>query len=284
MTERLGLDLTEIAGDLAHPDPRHVERAVERLQGQLARLRGAGYRLAVEGLASLFYIDTADRPDLETAIERATTLLAAQGERVVPILLSLMDGSDIKSHIYLARTLGRIGCVALPRLRDLLATAEDPYARTFCLYAIGKMTCPEVTDALPEVIGGLMHPDREVRDTAARTLGKIAAAAPPHRLTARMRREMFEALLRSTRDHQPAVRAKAMRSLGKMARASLLDHEQAVTLRSLASGALGESGEYSWDNAFIVRREAREALDAIDGDTGSPPLPSGSPRRTVREL
>ena len=62
----------------------------------------------------------------------------------MPILLRQLQASDIKSHMFLARALGRVGADALPRLRDLLATADDAYARAFALYAIGKMTCPDV--------------------------------------------------------------------------------------------------------------------------------------------
>ncbi|HEU4402922.1 MAG TPA: HEAT repeat domain-containing protein [Candidatus Polarisedimenticolia bacterium] len=263
MARKSPYDLERLAADLAHADPPVVERAVRTLRSRLGRLGEPDYRRAIEALLSLFYIDTVDRPDLEEALERATALLAAQKGRVVPVLIAQMRGSDLKSHLYLARTLGRIGREAVPRLRDLLATDEDPYARTFALYALGKMVCPEVVRALPEVIGGLMHPDREVRDTAARTLGKIAAVAPARRLTPRRRREMFEALLRATRDPQAPVRAKAMRSLGKMAAAGLLNLTQKRTLAGAARAALGETDEYAWDNAFIVRREARETLEHL---------------------
>ena len=263
MAGKTPFDLDRLAADLAHGDSAVVERAVRRLQAGMGRLGDADYRRAVEALCSLFYVDTADRPDLEAALDRATSLLAGQGTKVVPLLLSQMQSSDIKSHLYLARTLGRIGSDALPRLRDLLATSEDPYSRAFALYAIGKMVCPDVVRALPEVLGGLMHPDKEVRDSAARALGKIAAVAPPRRLTPRRRREMFEALLRATRDPEPPVRAKAMRSLGKMAAAGLLNRQQKRALSAAARAVLGESEEYAWDNAYIVRREARETLELL---------------------
>ena len=254
------LDLEKVARDLAHADPAVVGRAVERLRPRLPHFKDADYRQAVEMICSLFYIDTQDRPDLEVCLDRAMDVLSAQGPRVIPALLDQMRGSDIKSHIYLARTLARMGDKALPSLRNLIATAEDPYARAFALYALGKMIGPHVALALPEVIGNLMHPDREVRDSAARTLGKIAAVVRPGRLTPRLRREMFETLLRATRDVQPAVRAKAMRSLGKMAAAGLLNGRQRRTLADAAQSAVGRSETYGWDNAYIVRREAEETL------------------------
>ncbi len=264
MAQKNPADLTSLIERLAAADAAVVDRTVKELKARLGKLRPDEFRRTGEAICSLFYVDTSDRPDLEVAMERASDLLAAQGEKAVPLLLAQMQGSDIKSHLYLARTLGKIGKHAIRRLRDVLATAEDPYARAFALYAIGKMTCPEVLDAVPEVLGGLMHPDKEVRDSAARTLGKIARAVPKARVKTGMRREMFDALTRATRDAQAAVRAKAIRSLGKMAGAGLLTAEQRETVANAARAALGESAEYVWDSAFIVRQEAREALRAVE--------------------
>jgi len=256
-------DLDALASELADADPGVVRRAVDRVGAHLGRLDEAGFRRAVEMLTSLFYVDIADLPDLEAVLDHTVEVLAARGRRVVPHLLRQMQGSDIKSHLWLARALGRMGADALPSLRTLLATAEDPYARAFALYAIGKMSTPGVVRALPEVIGSLMHPDREVRDSAARTLGRIAATAPAKSFTPRRRREMFETLLRAAGDAQPAVRAKAMRSLGKMAAAGLLNRPQRRIVEAAARAALGEGESYTWDHAYIVRREARETLDTI---------------------
>jgi HEAT repeat protein len=255
-------EIGRLALDLASSDPLDVGKGVDAFAPLLPTLDEADYRLAIEALCSVFYIDTTDRPEMEGPLDRASDLLAGEGVRVVPLLLGQMEGSDIKSHMHLARSLGKIGAPAIPKLRDLLATAEDPYTRSFALYAIGKMTVPEVAQAIPEVLGGLMHPDKEVRDSAARTLGKIAVTVPSAELTTRMRREMFESLLRAVRDPQAPVRAKAMRSLGKMAGAQLLDAAQIDQLAHAARACVGESGEYEWDSAFIVRREAREALAA----------------------
>ncbi len=173
-----------------------------------------------------------------------------------------MEASDIKSHLYLARALGRMGPEALPKLRDTLATAEDPYMRSFVMYAIGKMNHPEVVSAIPEVLGGLMHPDKEVRDTAARTLGRIATTVPAGDLTPRLRTVMFDALARAVHDPQAPVRAKAMRSLGKDGGGGPARRRPDGVLAGAARAALGETEEHQWDSAFIVRREAQEALAA----------------------
>lgn len=237
-----------------------VERGIRLLQDRLTSLPEAEFHQGLEALCALFYVDTHDRPDLERCLERALDVLVALGARAVPPLLQLMQGSDIKSHTYLARTLGGIGAVALPALRHVVAVDDDPYSRAFALYALGKVRDPGVREALPEILGSLMHPDKEVRDSAARSLGKIAEVVPADLVSEARRDEMFEALFRALSDFQAAVRAKAIRSLGKLVRAGYLTPRQVDRVRLAARRMLGEDEQNEWDRAYVVRREAEEAL------------------------
>jgi hypothetical protein len=63
-----------------------------------------------------------------------------------------------------------------------------------------------------------------------------------------------------------------MRSLGKMAAVGLLNRRQRTVLEGTILSALGRSESYSWDHAYIVRREAEEALRHLARVT---PPPSG---------
>jgi HEAT repeat protein len=243
--------------------PGRIGDGIEYLRTHMGSLPEAEFRETVEQICSLFYVDTADRPDLQPLLDRAVAVLAAQGSRVIAQLLELMKGSDIKSHLYLARTLAFIGEAALPALRRVIAT-EDPYSRSFALFAVGKVHDPAVREALPEVIGSLMHPDKEVRDSAARALGKIAEAVPATQLAEDRRAEMFEVLFRTLSDTQPAVRAKAVRSLGKLAREAYLTAPQEERVRLALLRILGRDEAHEWDRAFIVRREAEEALRHLE--------------------
>jgi hypothetical protein len=246
--------------------PDRIGEGIEYLKSHMGSLPEAEFRGAVEELCSLFYVDTADRPDLHPLLDRAVAVLAGQGPRVVSQLLELMKGSDIKSHLYLARTLAYVGQAALPALRRVIAT-EDPYSRSFALFAVGKVHDPAVREALPEVIGSLMHPDKEVRDSAARALGKIAEAVPATRMAEDRRAEILEALFRTLSDVQPAVRAKAVRSLGKLVRAAYLSPAQEERVRLALLRILGRDEANEWDRAFIVRREAEEALRHLEDRT-----------------
>ncbi len=246
--------------DLASTDPARLGRAVEWLGRHLVGLPDAAFRASVEALCGLFFVDTFDRPDLEPLLARAETTLVHCGPRVIPQLLGFMKGSDIKSHFHLARALGRIGTPAIEPLRKFVATEDDPYCRSFGLFALGKIRDPEVNAALPEVAGCLMHPDREVRDSAARTLGRIVEVVPASLLSERRRTELFDALARCLSDAQPVVRAKTIRSLGKMGAAGYLSPAQVESTRQAAHAMLGHGEQYEWDLAYIVRREAQEAL------------------------
>jgi HEAT repeat protein len=117
------------------------------------------------------------------------------------------------------------------------------------------------------VIGSLMHPDKEVRDSAARALGKIAEAVPATQLAEDRRAEIFEVLFRTLSDVQPAVRAKAVRSLGKLVRAAYLAPGQEERVRLAIVRILGRDEAHEWDRSFIVRREAEEALRRLEAGT-----------------
>ena len=245
----------------------NIQRGVGILRDCLTGLDEANFRKAVEALCTLFFIDHFDLPNLARTVDDAVELLASQGGRVVSLILEFMRGSDLKSHFHLAQTLGKIGEASIPTLRLFLSTESDPYCRVFALYAIGKIRHPAVDATLPEVVGALMHPDKEVRDSAARTLGKIAEVVPAQSLTERRRREIYEVLFRALGDVSPGVRAKAIRSLGKLARSGYLTEEQRNKVLTAAKAILGDQDRYEWDHAYIVRFEAQKTRKYLE-ETG----------------
>jgi len=246
-----------------------IDDGVRYLRERLSQLSEAELRSATEALCSLFYVDTQDRPDLEPSLDLAVDALVSVGPRIVPQLVEAMQGADLKSHFYLARTLAAIGRPAIATLRRLIATENDPYSCSFALFALGKIRSPDASEALPEVIASLAHADREVRDSAARALGKLAEHVPVT-LVAELRRDaMFDALFRALADVQPAVRAKAVRSLGKMARSGYLSPDQLRRARGAALRILGRDEAHEWDRAYIVRHQAAEALRHIEAQGGA---------------
>jgi HEAT repeat protein len=163
----------------------------------------------------------------------------------------------------------------VPALRRFIATEDDHYSRSFALFALGKIRDPEVREALPEVVGSLMHPDKEVRDSAARAVGKIAERVPVERVSERERTDIFEALHRALSDRHSAVRAKAVRSLGKVAQAGYLTPEREEQVKVAVLRILGRDEAFEWDRAYVVRREAEEALGQLEARRHGHPLETG---------
>jgi HEAT repeat protein len=250
-----------------------IEEGVRELARRLPGLSDADLRAGVEAMCALFFIDPHDRPDLEPVLDQVVEAIAGGGERVVPALIEAMEGSDLKSHVHLARTLSRIGRPALGSLRVLAASAPDPYTRAFALYAIGKVRDPAVRDALPEALAGLAHREKEVRDSAARALGKVADHVPVDQLSTEARTSIFEGLARILSDTVAPVRAKAVRSLGKLVRAGYLQPDQERLVQEIALRLLGRDEHFEWDRAYIVRIEAEEVLGHVESRRSGAPRP-----------
>ncbi len=61
------------------------------------------------------------------------------------------------------------------------------------------------------------------------------------------------------------VRSKAIRSYGKLARFGHLTLEEQEKCRETCELLLGIDKSFDWDRAYIVRKEAQEALDCLEG-------------------
>ena len=97
---------------------------------------------------------------------------------------------------------------------------------------------------------------------AARTLGRMVQVVPMASFSREDRSRMFQALASASHLEHAAVCAKAIRSLGKMVAAGLLVPEQKDSLRCLLRSVMGEEQR---ERAFIVHKEANQALAVLEG-------------------
>jgi hypothetical protein len=230
---------------------------VERAPGLLASDDGDAL---LSGVFMLFLLDTYDHPDAVSLCERAERLLASQGTRVVPHVLAHFNDSDQKSHEHLARTLMRIGMPAVSQMMEFHNSCRNPTGRTQVIYALGKITDPGVSTAMPLVVRDMSSNHEELRDTATRSLGKMVEVVPLDDVPGELRQTMFDTVIERVADPVPGVRAKGIRTLGKMAAYGYVRSDQAALARRLIEQALGREGAAGEDPAFIVRREAEIAL------------------------
>jgi hypothetical protein len=214
-----------------------------------------------EMILPLFYIDPLDHPEHLPVIEEAIATVAGLGEDVIPVLIQNMEAGDVKAQMAMAQTLGRMGPRAIdPLLIEYRSGCPDPSCRSFLLYALGKVKSPQILKAAPLAAEAAGSPDLELRDTATRAIGKFAESIPPGEMPEDVRDAFISQLQARLTDASPGIRSKAVRSLGKLARHGHLTQDQRDELRVALQRIVGEDVSFDWDRAYVVRKEAREAM------------------------
>jgi len=240
--------------------PEELHQGLELIKKEISRVGSDEAGTLFEMVSTIFYIDPLDRPDLAPLVNEAIALVVGFGKWVIPPLLQQLDASDLKAQIAVANALGRLGADAVPLLLHEYETAAEPARRQFVIYALGKIKSPRVAQAIAPALEAAAAPDRELRDTATRTLGTVAEALQPGSLADETRRRVVQALQKNLGDRSPAIRAKAVRSLGQLATCGHLTSTERATLQRTLALILGKGERFEWDRAYLVRKEAAEAL------------------------
>lgn len=214
-------------------------------------------------LTELFYVDVLEQPELASVLEEAIGLAAGFGPSIIPLLIAKIDEGDMKAQLAIATALGRIGAAAIDPLMAEYAASPDCDRQVFILYALGKIKSPKIIQALPLVLEAAASPDREMRDTATRAIGKLAESIVPAELDEATIMATIARLYDNLADPGPVIRAKAVRSLGKLARYGHLRPEERAKLKSICENLLGLDKDFEWDRAYIVRYQAQEALQYV---------------------
>ncbi|MFH1675594.1 MAG: hypothetical protein ABIC40_01125 [bacterium] len=220
-----------------------------------------------DALVSTFYFDTADHPELSGVIDAAVDALVALGPSATDVLISELTDTDLKANLLIIRTLSKMGESAYIALAGRFLTEKDPYLKSLALFGLSKMNDPGLLEIFPDVVRLLAHENPELRDTAARTVGKLVDQFPSGQLAEPSVREAFENLTELINDPNAGIRSKAVRTIGKLGSAKYLTMKQEQKAIELLSGLLGIDGKHEWDRAFIVRKEAEEAFENITGSS-----------------
>ncbi|MFH1842629.1 MAG: HEAT repeat domain-containing protein [bacterium] len=248
---------------LASTDPDQLRRGLDMIRDEITRHGSEDARPLFEMVSTVFYIDPLDRPDLRSVIDEAIALVVGFGEWVIPALVQNLDDGDIKAQLAIASALGRFGADAIGPLLAEYEAATDPAIKTFILYALGHVDSPKVVQAASITLTAARSDDRGLRDTAARAMGRIAAAVPAGELATDVRDGFVEELRTGLADTNAGIRAKAVRSLGKLARHGHLEADEKKQLQTALNRIIGTDEVYDWDRAYVVRKEAEEALRYI---------------------
>lgn len=258
-------DYSKIKKLLASDDPEKIHQGLVQVKEIFPDVDREEARELVELVSALFYVDLLDHPDQVYVIDEAVSLVAEFGEFVVPILLKDLDATDMKAQLTIGHAMGRVGEAAIDPLLEAYCD-EEHECQIFILYALGKIQSPEVIKAFDQALEAARSENAELRDTAVRALGNFAEHIPPEDLREEDKQRMLDVIQENLADPSAGVRSKAIRTYGKLARYGHLTAEEKESCRETCELLLGADGQYDWDRAYIVRKEAQTALDCLDND------------------
>lgn len=250
---------------LGSTDSEEIHQGLVQIRSGLPEITEEAARELFEMVSALFYIDLLDHPEHAYVLDEAVNLVADFGEFVVPILLENLDAGDMKAQLTIGHAFGRVGEPALEPLLESYQCEESEECRIFLVYALGKIRSPRVIEAFESVLAAARSENLELRDTAVRALGRFVEVIDPADLPAEYKKGMLEAIKTNLADSSAGVRAKAIRSYGKLARYGHLTDQEKLACKKTCELLLGADDQYDWDRAYIVRKEAQEALDCLEG-------------------
>jgi len=246
-------------------DAHTILEGLIELNRSIPKLDSDTRKKLASAVSSLFYIDTVDMPEFTTVVDMAVKVVAGMGPELIPYHLQEMQGTDFKALLCYARVLAALGTDSINPIVEACERSEENHLLVGAIYALSKIRDESVLKGFPLIVGLCENPAKEVRDTAVRALGKLVQHLPPSCFSPDQRNKAFEALMGATHDSSPGIRAKGVRGLGKMEGRGLLDPQTREKTHERIRQVLGRHENYSWDTAYIVRREAEEALEHFAG-------------------
>lgn len=257
--------LTAICERLRGNDPHVVLEALIELSRSIPELGGEDRRKLASTVSNLFCIDTVSLPEFTSVVDMAVRVVTAMGPALIPHHLEEMRGTDFKGLFCFARVLAALGTESVKPILEACDGADDDHLLVGALYALTKIRDESVMKGFPLIVDLCNSPKSEVRDAAVGTLGELVEHLPSLCFSQKQRKRAFEALLAATRGPTPGTRAKGVRGLGKMADKGLLSAQARQRTLNRIRQVLGRHKGYTWDTAYIVRKEAEEAMGHLTG-------------------
>jgi HEAT repeat protein len=242
-----------------------IHKGLVMIREELPNISDEDARALFDMVSGLFYIDLLDHPEHAYVLDEAVGLVADFGDFVIPILLNNLDAGDMKAQLTIGHAFGRVGEPAIEPLLESYKCEESEECRIFLVYSLGKIRSPKVIEAFEQVLMAAKSENLELRDTAVRALGQFVEVIEPEDLPEDYKADMLDAIRVNLSDPSAGVRSKAIRSYGKLARFGHLTTEEKAKCKETCELILGVDDQYDWDRAYIVRKEAQEALDCLDG-------------------
>ena len=254
-----------ISALLASTDPAEIHRGLTLVKAQLPALSEEEALPLLDMVVALFYIDPLDLPEHLPVLEEAITVAAGFGTWAIPVLIQDMATGDVKAQMALAQALGHMGADAIARWSRNITTAPRPAAARSCSMRWARSSRRRSSWPCPLALEAAGAADQELRDSATARHRQICRIDPAGGLSAEPGCDaLVERLRIEPRRRQPRHPREGRAQPGQAGEIRPPDRRAARAAQVTLSGILGEDEHFEWDRAYVVRKEAKEALGYVE--------------------
>ncbi len=255
--------IDNIINKLKTESEESIAQALDRIE-QLAELTDEEKIRLCPSLTQLFYRDHLGMAEMISLANRAEKQITRFGAVVLPFLIQELVNADAESCARLGRIIALNSTKAVaPLLEAWDRNKDDKYALINLTQALAYFRVPEILKALPQILEAAKSDNHQLRSNALDAMGKLAIRIDTDLFDERLRLEMFDTAFERLSDTRSLVRMHAARALGKMLERNFLSAGQKKKLHKAYSVILGKDENYDWDDAYIVRHEAKLYLPLI---------------------
>ena len=191
--------------------------------------------------------------------------ISSFGEEVVPFLFNEIVEADGESAAYLGKSFAKIGKPGI----DYLLTEWNKFrdnkgAMVNLTQTLSNYKFAEVQEAIPFVLTANKGKNFHLTSMSLCTIGRWIEKSDSTAFDGTLINDIYDHAFSFLSNTQPLVRRSAVRALGKMWRKKLLCAEKERKVYNAFLAIEGKDGQYNWDDAFIVRREAEMYLKYME--------------------
>jgi len=191
--------------------------------------------------------------------------IASFGEEVIPFIFNEIIEADGESAAYLGKSFAKIG---KPGIDYLLGEwdhhRENRGALINLTQTLSNYKFSEIQEAIPFVLAANKGKNFHLTSMSLCTIGRWIEKSDSTVIDRTLVNNLFDHAFSFLSSTQPLVRRSAVRALGKMCRKKLLCVEREKKTKNAFLAIEGKDGQYSWDDAYIVRKEAELYLKYME--------------------
>jgi len=252
-----------IINRLKSEDEESISLALDEIE-QLTDIADDDKATLTSNLTQLFYQDHVGMPEMISLANRAEKQVRRFGPVVIPFLIDELVSADAESCAHLGRIIATNGTDALPPLLETWNKKRtDQYALINLTQALAYFRSSEILQSLPIILAAAESDNYQLSSNVINATGKLVVRIDSAQFDEALRQQMFDVSFSHLADSHSLVRMQAARTLGKLMEQGLLTNTQKESLRAAYSAILGKDEDHDWDDAYIVRHEAKRYLPLL---------------------